>query len=344
MRLSYNSQNFILDRHQTVIFKELAKISQDLNRKKYFWNKLFNKNNSKSLYIYGSVGRGKSLLMNYFFNLIKVKKSYFHFNDFMQKIHKEMHYHRLQSQDNNILQITIDKILQDSKILCLDEFQVHDIVDAMILSDVFKYIFQQNIIVIFTSNSYPANLYKNGLQRGYFLRFINNILFKKCKILNLDGNEDYRSQDIDPNSNFIYPINESNIKIFDDILDGYVLGNKMTSWSCNILGRNITIDNSYNNIALIDFMELFGGNSGVADYMKICKKFDFIFVKNIPILNNDLNNETKRFILFIDEAYENNVKLIILSQNSIDKIYEDGLLYDLFSRAASRLKQLTNKK
>jgi cell division protein ZapE len=343
VQLSYNSKIFTLDKNQIIILKELKKLSNQLNKKDNFWHYLFKINNSKSLYIYGSVGRGKSMLMNYFFNLLKIEKSYFHFNDFMQKIHKNLHQIRIQNKNkDHILQITINKILKNSKILCLDEFQVYDIVDAMILSDIFKYIFKKKITVIFTSNSYPADLYKDGLQRQYFLQFINNIILKECKILNLDGYQDYRVQNNKSHSNFIYPINKYNLELFNQILNKHLQGAKMISWNCNIMGRNITLKNSYKNLVVIDFLELFSDNSGVVDYMKICKNFKFIFIKNIPALNNNLNNETKRFILFIDEAYENDVKLTILSQNSIDKIYENGLLYELFQRAASRLKQLTD--
>lgn len=345
MQISFNSQIFNLDQNQIVIFKELERISNNIQRKRNFWQKLFPKDNIKSLYIHGSVGRGKSMMMNHFFTAIKVEKSYFHFNDFMQKIHRNLHDVRSENLDkNHILKITIDKILKDSKILCLDEFQIHDIVDAMILSDIFKYIFKQNIIVIFTSNAYPLDLYKNGLQREYFVKFIKNILFKEAKILNLDGNNDYRSENIDPNSNFFHPITEFNQKLFNNILEQKLSGAKMQKWQCEILGRKVTIKNSYKDLAVIDFVELFSDNSGVVDYMEICKKFNVIFIKNLPKLGNDLNNEAKRFILFLDESYENNVQLVILSENSIDKIYEDGLLYDLFQRATSRLKQLTNRR
>ena len=344
MKILFNSQIFNLDQDQITIFKELERTLNNIQVKRGFWQKLFFKNNIKSLYIHGSVGRGKSMMMNYFFNSIKVEKSYFHFNDFMQKIHRNLHDVRSKNLDkNHILEITIDKIIKDSKILCLDEFQIYDIVDAMILSDVFKYIFKKKIVVVFTSNAHPLDLYKNGLQREYFVKFINNILFKEAKILNLDGNNDYRSQNIDPNSNFFYPINESNKKLFNDILEQKLAGAKMEKWQCEILGRKVTIKDSYKDLAVIDFTELFSNNSGVVDYMKICKKFNMIFIKNLPKLGNNLNNEAKRFILFLDESYENNVKLIILSENSIDKIYEDGLLYGQFQRASSRLKQLTNK-
>ena len=205
----------ISSKNQIIILKELKKLSNQLNKKDNFWHYLFKINNSKSLYIYGSVGRGKSMLMNYFFNLLKIEKSYFHFNDFMQKIHKNLHQIRIQNKNkDHILQITINKILKNSKILCLDEFQVYDIVDAMILSDIFKYIFKKKITVIFTSNSYPADLYKDGLQRQYFLQFINNIILKECKILNLDGYQDYRVQNNKSHSNFIYPINKYNLELF----------------------------------------------------------------------------------------------------------------------------------
>ena len=344
MELSFDSKIFTLDQNQISVYKELQKLAELSNKKQNFLSKIFNPHRPKSLYVYGKVGRGKSMLMNYFFNLIEQEKKYFHFNNFMQKIHDELHKIRSNNNKDHILQNVIDNIMGDAKILCLDEFQINDIVDAMILSDVFEYIFEKNIIIIFTSNSYTLDLYKDGLQREYFLKFVKNTLFRKCKILNLDGQQDYRSSNLDLDSNFLYPINDFNKKLFDQILDNYLGGKKMNIWTKDVLGRKIKIKNSFKDIALIDFMEIFSDNLGVKDYMEICKYFNIIFIKNIPSLDNNYNNEAKRFILFIDEAYENNVKLIILSQNSIDKIYQDGLLYDLFQRAASRLKQLTNNK
>ena len=333
-----------LDKNQILIYQELQELSKICNKKRNIFSRLFS-NKPKNIYIHGQVGRGKSMLMNEFFNSIKQEKKYFHFNDFMQNIHKELHNIRSNStKKEDILSVVIDNILGDISALCLDEFQVHDVVDAMILSDVFRYIFQKNIITIFTSNAYPLDLYKNGLQREYFLKFLKNILFKECKILNLDGKKDYRSLNTKLDSYFLYPINKPNRELFDAILEKYLSGSNMKIWEKDISGRKLIIKNSSENIILIDFMETFSDNLGVVDFMEICKNFNIIFIKNMPELNNNFNNEAKRFILFIDEAYENNVKLIILSQNSIDKIYHNGLLFDLFQRAASRLNQLTNKR
>jgi|TARA_B110000259_G_scaffold85303_1_gene99429 cell division protein ZapE len=345
MQLFFNSKIFTLDKNQIPVFQELEKLSKSSNRKESICSRIFSPKKPQSLYIYGQVGRGKSMLMSYFFNLIKKDKKYFHFNDFVQTIHRELHNIRSDSsRKNNVLEITINNILGGAKVLCLDEFQIHDIVDAMILSDVFKYIFKKHILVIFTSNSHPLSLYKDGIQRQYFLEFVKDTLLNECQILSLDGKRDYRSSNVNLDNNFLYPINNFNKKLFNQVLEGSLSGAKMEIWTKCVLGRKITIKDSHHNIALIDFENFFGDNLGVVDFIEICKYFNIIFIKNIPELGNHYNNETKRFISFIDEAYENNIKLVILSQNSIDKIYHDGLLSDLFQRTASRLRQLTNKK
>lgn len=342
MEIFFQGKIFTLDHNQLIAFHKLQNLCNIINQSSNFSKLLFWQKSVNSLYIYGNVGRGKSMLMNHFFQSVTKDKIYFHFNDFMQKIHRNLHKIRAQNINNkNILHIVINNIIGNSKIICLDEFQVADVVDAMILSDIFTYIFRKRIIVIFTSNSHPEDLYQNGLQRKDFLAFVQNILYKKCDILNLDGEYDYRQQNIDKNSDFLSPINKFNDNIFTQKLQNKINHNSLISWQDEILGRKILIKETYQDIALIDFNDFFGQNSGVVDYSHICKIFKTIFIKNIPILNNLYNNEAKRFILFLDEAYENNVHLVILSQNSIDKIYENGLLYDLFQRAASRLKELT---
>jgi predicted ATPase len=192
-----------LDNNQIKIklkLDELLNIINKPKRKIYSIFKTDSRNIANSLYIYGGVGRGKTKLMKDFFDSCETsQKFYIHFNNFIRQIHQELFNIRLQkTSTKNELFIALSKVLKNNsadkmpKIICFDEFQVSDIADAMILSQIFKIIFDKEIIVIFTSNSHPLELYKNGLQRELFIDFIENILLTKTTVLHLDSAIDYR--------------------------------------------------------------------------------------------------------------------------------------------------------
>ena len=344
-----------LDTNQSRAISLLNNIhnSYQENRKSSIFSKIYsffskNKaNKTQGLYLYGQVGRGKSMLMRHFFDKFPTKnKLYLHFNTFMQKVHRQLHDVRNKSNADKeqLIEIVTKNIVQDTVLLCLDEFQVEEVTDALILRRIFSYIFQQNIIVIFTSNSKPKNLYQNGLQRDLFLKFINNILLKNCQIFNLDGKTDYRQQFLsNSNQSYFYPINQKNTKDFHNIIDSVSEGKKFTTKKISFLGRDLLIQKSLDNIAIFDFSELFQENLGVIDYQEICQRYNVIFLLNLPILNPEDRNEAKRFILFIDEIYENKVRLFILAQAEIDDIYKKGQNSWKFQRTASRIKEITYK-
>jgi cell division protein ZapE len=225
-------------------------------------------------------------------------------------------------------------------LICFVEFQVVDIADAMLLGRIFEFIFRKEIFVVFTSNSHPQDLYKNGLQRQLFLEFINKILLKKIKVIEVNNNIDYRSifrKNIEKRY-FIANIAQS--RTFWNIVSKAVDSKKLITKDLTIWGRKITINKSYGNIAIIDFKDIIEQNFGADDYRAICYNFSLIFFINLPKLNAQQVNEARRLTLFIDEIYQNRVAMIILAKTKPDKLYLQGIGFESFKRTISRLKEI----
>ncbi len=285
------------------------------------------------------------MLMRHFYNNLSINnKLYLHFSDFMQKIHEEIHNIRSSGNFNKdrLVEMAIKNIVQDNIIICLDEFQVDDITDAMILKKITSYLFKNNIFMIFTSNSRPEDLYQNILQRQSFLDFIINIFKPNCTIFNLDSDIDYRRRFLNKvKQHYFFPIDQENKAKILNIFRHLTNKNKPNKEEIEISkNRKIIINKSHENIALFDFKELCLEALSSKDYKYICNRFNIIFLLNVPKLNPEDRNEAKRFILFIDQAYERKITLLILSAVDIDQIYQDGTDSFKFKRAASRLKEM----
>jgi cell division protein ZapE len=294
-------------------------------------------NSYKSYYIFGEVGRGKSMLMKDFYNsLSKTKKIYFHFNTFIRKLHETLHNIKKEEKQykNNIFE-AMRKILGDVKVLCLDEFQVLDIASAMMMEKIFSYFFKNQVIIILTSNEKPLSLYKQGLQREVFLDFIKNILLKNCAVLELKGENDYRDlfQKSLKQRYFIFCTKQFITKIIENFAPLKSLKPKQIK----VWGREIKIEKSYKKTAVLDFDEIFHKEFSADDYQKIAEKFNLIFLLKLSELRSHDANEARRFILFVDEVYENKTALIIFSDIEVGKIFHTDLRLEGTTRAISRL-------
>ena len=354
MEIISANQTIILDQAQIRVFNHLVNLQKQITKslrknptRLAIRNWFLDQKPIKSIYIYGKVGRGKSMLMRHFFDNLPIsKKSYFHFNLFMQELHKELHKLRKSPpiKNQNLVFLATKNIVGKSKVVCLDEMQVEDVADAMILQEVFSYFIKNNIAIITTSNLHPTNLYENGLQRDLFLKFINEVLLPNFVVLNLDANIDYRSQFIASKQHYFYPNNPENKKTILDILLQISNNNKMQTKEIEVLGRKLLIKNSYKNIALFDFTELCVDNLGVADFQAICQNFSIIFLLNVPILKAEDRNEAKRLIWFVDEVYENKIKCFVLADSRPEEIYVKGIGTKAFKRTASRLNEISGTK
>lgn len=351
MQIKVVDKKILLDEAQKIVAHHLVHLQKQLiklfkkNQARLAVKSFFSKHSSiKSLYIYGKVGRGKSMLMRHFFeNLPTHKKTYFHFNNFMQEIHKELHKLRKTKAKKNhdLISLATKKIIGTAKVLCFDEMQVEDVADAMILQGVFNYFIKNKIAVITTSNCPPLELYENGLQRDLFLKsFVKENLLKNFLVLNLDGKIDYRGQFVNSKQHYFYPADAKNKKEILDIFTKTIDQNQPHSREIELLNRKILVKNSYKNIALFDFQELCGADLGVADYQAICQEFSLIFLLNVPILKPEDRNEAKRLIWFVDEVYEKRISLVVLAAGKPEEIYVKGIGAKAFKRTASRLSEI----
>ena len=313
------------------------------NFNKSLLKKIFTKQNYKTgFYLQGDVGVGKTMILNFFYNNFDKTKQRFHFNEYMISFHDFVFKNKENTQEN-IIDKFVKKLKSKSKLIYFDEFQVTNIVDAMILGSLFKKIFDENIKVLFSSNTKINDLYKDGLQRDQFLPFIK-IMKKRSYETQLIIQDDYRKSVKNRNERYFYPLNEStNFKLnkfFRKITKNLTNQEMILS----IKGRKLTIKNYFNGIARFDFKELCSKNIGAEDYIKITEVCKFIVIENIPIFNSDNSNQQQRFITLIDILYEKNIPLMITSQLQLDLLSSSEDLKKIFKRTISRLYELTSIK
>ena len=313
------------------------------NFNKSLLKKIFTKQNYKTgFYLQGDVGVGKTMILNFFYNKFDKTKQRFHFNEFMISFH-DFVFKNKENKQENIIDRFVKKLKSKSKLIYFDEFQVTNIVDAMILGSLFKKIFDENIKVLFSSNTKINDLYKDGLQRDQFLPFIK-IMKKRSYETQLIIQDDYRKSVKNRNERYFYPLNEStNFKLnkfFRKITKNLTNQEMILS----IKGRKLTIKNYFNGIARFDFKELCSKNIGAEDYIKITEVCNFIVIENIPIFNSDNSNQQQRFITLIDILYEKNIPLMITSQLQLDLLSSSEDLKKIFKRTISRLYELTSIK
>ena len=313
------------------------------NFNKSLLKKIFTKQNYKTgFYLQGDVGVGKTMILNFFYNKFDKTKQRFHFNEFMISFH-DFVFKNKENKQENIIDKFVQKLKNKSKLIYFDEFQVTNIVDAMILGSLFKKIFDENIKVLFSSNTKINDLCKDGLQRDQFLPFIK-IMKERSYETQLIIQDDYRKSVKNRNERYFYPLNEStNFKLnkfFRKITKNLTNQEMILS----IKGRKFTIKNYFNGIARFDFKELCSKNIGAEDYIKITEVCNFIVIENIPIFNSDNSNQQQRFITLIDILYEKNIPLMITSQLQLDLLSSSEDLKKIFKRTISRLYELTSIK
>lgn len=337
-----------LDKNQENLKNKFDEICAKLNKKPKFYEKLFGGNPDSKLqfdgvYVHSLPGRGKTMLMKDFYDKVSIEKSYFHFNEFMYQIHYNNHEVR-KSKDksqysNKDLFISLKKVIKNSKLICFDEFQVDDIADAMLLERIFTYFIENKIFVVATSNTKPEDLYKNGIQREVFMRFVRHVIIDKFQVIDFYSEVDYRlihHQNIEKR----YFVVKNEEKEFGLMLNSLIDGRKMLSKNLEIWGRKIKIDRFIENIAIFDFEDLCQKSLSASDYKVICKGFELIILLNLPKFSGESKNEIKRFKLFIDEIYENKTALIILAQEGANDLYMNEKEKMANSRVTSRLNEI----
>ena len=331
-------QKYEINQNQFDIINYLKIYYTENFRKNFLFDFFRNRNDKVGFYLVGEVGVGKTMILNFFFNELKEKKLRLHFNEFMVNFHDFV----FQNKENGI-ELFVQDLNKKTQIIYFDEFQVTNIVDAMILGKLFKRIFEENIKVIFSSNTNISDLYKDGLQRDQFIPFLK-ILKNNCHEKELLVNEDYRSSKNLELDRFLSPINESSNFIFNKFFRKITKNRNKSLKILEVKGRNIVLENFYDKVIKFEFEELCNRNLGSEDYIKIAENCEFILIKNLPNFNDNNSNQQQRFITLIDIIYEKKIPLMITSHVDLNLIKSSKSIAEPFKRTISRLYELTSIK
>ena len=336
-----NRQDLEINPNQLEVIKKLEQYYK--SNFKSFFSKLFsNQSSQKGFYLFGDVGVGKTMILNFFFDCIDEKKLRLHFNEFMLDFHDFVH-ERKEKNEENIINIFVKNLKSKATLIYFDEFQVTNIVDAMILGKLFDQIYKEGIKIILTSNTKISELYKDGLQRDQFKPFIK-IMQDQSIEYELKIDDDYRKSNNNEIQRYYYPLNqETNFKI-NKFFRVITKDKKKTLKIINVKGREFKIENFYEGIAKFNFSELCDQNLGAEDYLEIIKNCTFIVINQIPQFNNINSNQQQRFITLLDVIYDKYISIAVTANQSLESFTSSRSLEKPFKRTISRLYELTSKK
>jgi cell division protein ZapE len=330
---------------QRLMQRRLARKSSSLGW--MFGNRARSEPPIRGLYIYGDVGRGKTMLMDLFYSGTAIRrKRRAHFHEFMADVHERIHAFRQDGNGNGAdpIQRTAAAIAEEAILLCFDEFHVTDITDAMILGRLFTRLFELGVVVVATSNLPPGDLYKDGLNRSLFVPFIG-MLERHCEVVRLQSRTDFRLEKMTGLQTWYVPPNEAAETALNEAWRRISGGHRGAAQDLMVKGHVIHVPKAAMGVAWFSFKDLCARPLGAADFLKIAHDFHTLIIDHIPAMDFDRRNEAKRFIILVDTLYDYAVKLVASAEAEPDRLYvgDQGYEANEFKRTASRLIEMRSQ-
>lgn len=293
----------------------------------------------RGLYFWGGVGRGKTYLMDNFYESLPFdNKMRVHFHRFMRRVHQEL---KTLPGEKNPLEIVANRLAKEARVICFDEFFVSDITDAMILGNLMQGLFSRGVTLVATSNIVPDGLYKDGLQRARFLPAIA-LLNQHTKVVNVDGGVDYRLRALEQAELFHHPLDAEADVSLQCSFEGLVpdLEEVQADVVLDIEGREIHARFEGEDVVWFDFLAVCDGPRSQNDYIELAREYHAVLISDVPQLGRDSEDKARRFINLVDEFYDRSVKLVISCAVPLEQIYSGGRLSFEFDRTVSRLLEM----
>ena len=346
------AQGYQEDASQKAAIERLQRLSDELQKqantsKHAGWLKSFFMSKSvcepvTGVYLWGGVGRGKTYIMDIFYECLPFEnKMRAHFHRFMRRVHSEL---KLLESEKNPLEKVADRLSDEARVICFDEFFVSDITDAMILANLLKALFERGVALVATSNIVPDRLYENGLQRSAFLPAIA-LLNKYTDVINLDSGTDYRLRTLVSAHLYHAPLSEESDKALYGYFDQLSPDSNAVRMNepLEVEGRRILARYEADDVVWFDFLALCDGPRSQNDYIVLSKEYHTVLVSGVPVFKAANDDQARRFINLVDEFYDRRVKLILSAEKPLLELYCGGRLAFEFQRTISRLQEMQSK-
>ena len=346
------------DDAQLELVRRFDSLSEELNgyrpqSREPRWRRLLGAGNGRAaprgLYVWGGVGRGKTMLMDLFHAHAPLKrKRRVHFHRFMQEVHESLHAIRQKQRSGHLwddadpIALVCREIAEDTVLLCFDEFQVTDITDAMILGRLFEGLFAHGLVIVATSNTPPHDLYRDGLNRNAFEPFIA-MLEDKLDLVHLTSPRDYRLDRIAGESLYVTPLGPDAERRIERLWRELTSGAEERSRSLQVAGRTVEVARTAGGVARFGFADLCERPLGARDYNTIAEAFHTVLIENVPHLPKARHHEARRFTVLIDTLYDRGIRLVVSAATIADNIYEGSGLGGEFARTVSRLHEMCSQ-
>lgn len=336
------AQKMAVDKLQN-LYERLIEDQKQREKQSSSWFNKFNRKKPvpvKGLYFWGGVGRGKTYLMDNFYESLPFEqKMRIHFHRFMQRVHAELQ--QLDGEKNPLI-IVAKRLSDEARIICFDEFFVSDIGDAMILAGLMQELFANGVSLVCTSNIVPDGLYKDGLQRARFLPAIA-LVNEHTEVVNVDGGNDYRLRTLEQAELYHCPLDEQATINLEKYFSQLAVEGASHDLALEVNGRILNAKRHADDVVWFEFLELCDGPRSQNDYIELAREFHAVILSNVPQMSIETDDQARRFINLVDEFYDRSVKVIISAEAPIHELYKGGKLSFEFERTESRLLEMQSQ-